>query len=119
MVQAPERTTTNGRDGHLSDEMRRGLVALAIFGSSTDARAAFLALPGASLESWNDFDRAVSPMRAFVQEGEEPYVKPLMYVDIWEGVKTPAGDCAEDAMPLEFANPDRRSAEAEWFEQRN
>jgi hypothetical protein len=55
-------------------------------------------------------------VRAFVHEGEEPYVKPLTSVDIWAGVPTPAGDCAEDNMPAEFANQARRAAEAEWFE---
>lgn len=109
---------TNGTNGHLSDEQRKALVVLGIFGSGTDAQAAFMAVPGATLDGWIEFDRALLPVRAYIREGESPYVKPMVNVDVWEGVKTPDGDCAEDAMPLEFANSARREVEIEWFETR-
>lgn len=109
---------TNGTNGHLGDEQRKALVVLGIFGSGTDAQAAFMAVPGATLDGWVEFDRSLLPVRAYIREGEGPYVRPLVSVDIWAGVQTPDGDCAEDAMPLEFANEARREAEAEWFERK-
>jgi hypothetical protein len=119
-----EQTLVNGRNGTALTSaqadvglVRRTLINLAIFGSMDDARLVYFQLPGSSQDGWSYLERVLLPLRAYVTEGEPPYVQPLR-LEIWEGVQTPQGDCAEDALPLEARNPERALAEAQWFEQR-
>lgn len=121
---------TNGRNGSQSSRLarerapaleqsdfRRSVISLLVFGNPKDAELAYYAAPGTSREGWQYLERAALQIRGFLESGDPPYVRPVL-VDVWQGVMTPEGDCAEDAMPLGYANPARRAAEAEWFEKR-
>lgn len=135
---ALEQTQTNGRNGSQTRapvssrttmpeaspsprdyaEARRALIVLAVAGSIGDAQSLYFTMPGANWGTWNYLERQAQSLRSYVLDGDPPYVR-TEEVDIWAGVLTPQGDCAEDAMPAEYANPQRREAEQKWFERKN
>jgi hypothetical protein len=116
----------NGRNGAYAPspetmpeqmELRRLVVSLLVFGNPGDAQLAYYSAPGTSPEGWEYLERACLQIRGFLESGDPPYLRPSR-MDVWEGVMTPQGDCAEDGMPLGYQNDARRAAEAEWFEKR-
>ena len=93
-------------NGHLESDGRRLVALLAITGSISDARAVFLEATGSTEADWAEIERILTPMRRFVLDGEPPYVS-MMPLAEYQPVKTPAGDCANDALPFELQNHER------------
>jgi len=83
-----------------------------------DAQTLYFTMPGANWGTWNYLERQALSLRSYVLDGDPPYVR-TEPVDIWAGVLTPQGDCAEDTKTGAEANAQRRQAEQEWFERKN
>jgi hypothetical protein len=98
-------------------EYRRRVVSLLVLGNPADAESAYYTAPGTTFEGWQYLVRVCVPVRAYLETGDAPYLS-TGNVDIWTGVTTPQGDCAEDGMPLGYQNETRRQQEAEWFERK-
>jgi hypothetical protein len=94
---------------------RRRVLSLLIFGNPGDAESEYYAAPGTSYEGWQYLLRVCLPVRSYLETGDALYLS-TGAADVWLGVMTPQGDCAEDAMPAEYQNAARRQQEAEWFE---
>lgn len=116
-----EREHTNGRNGisgiwaaseqeeqayDIGIQLRKNLAILAITGNLSDAQGLYYSVPGSTLEGWLALERSILPIRRFVLEAEDPYIGIFSATSPW-GVPTPAGDCAEDALPVELRNPYR------------
>src|SRR5580765_924558 len=119
--------SSNGRNGSYAaspdgardyTESRRALIVLAVAGSMGDAQTLYFTMPGANWGTWNYLERQALSLRSYVLDGDAPYVR-TEPVDIWAGVLTPQGDCAEDTKTGAEANAQRRQAEQEWFERKN
>jgi hypothetical protein len=108
----PTSMGTNGRNGSHGESDSRKLIALmAVVGSISDARSVYLELAGSTLEGWDEIERSLTPLRRFVLDGEQPYVS-LVPLSEYRGTPTPAGDCADDALPLGMRNQSRAAIRA-------
>lgn len=111
----------NGRNGvsaHLeldpepvedSSLVRRAIALLVLTGNSSDGQTLYFSIPGATTEGWAYLERSAAPLRSYVIDGDPTYLRPLSNPE-YQPVKTPEGDCAEDALPLESRNPYRAAA---------
>lgn len=100
---------TNGKNGHTAESDARKMIAvMAVTGSISDAQSVYVAL---GLDDWSEFERVITPLRRFVQDGETPYVRMVPVVE-YRGTPTPEGDCADDALPLEARNVARARVRA-------
>jgi hypothetical protein len=79
---------------------RSNMVSLYIMGNVNDAKAMFVATPGATESGWSNFERTLAPVRDFVVMGNLPYTQ------TWTGEYTGiANDIQEqrDAAELQTA----------------
>jgi hypothetical protein len=91
-------------------EIRKIIATLAISGSLSDAQMLYLALPGSTSEGWHLLERQALGLRAYVVNGDPPYVRPVtVQATEYQGIPTPEGDCAEDALPREARNQNREA----------
>lgn len=118
----PESEETNGRNGagvyvpaqspeppEETNETRKMLAVLIMAGSVTDAEALYFAIPGSTALGWMYLLRTVEPVRRYVLDGDPAWTRTVIVTE-YDPVPTPAGDCAEDALPLAARNPDRAKA---------
>ena len=107
---------TNGHNGRYVEgsgtDIRKAITIQGIFGSTSDARVLYHAVPGSTGDGWVELERILTPVRSYVLEGEAPYVRPValsIEQSNYQGVPCPAGDCAEDALPPELRNQNREA----------
>jgi len=72
-----------------TQETRTQLVTLYCRGSDSDAKALYGAYPGANDGGWQALERMLAPVKAFILNGDGPYVNPYAVTTEYAGVPVP------------------------------
>jgi hypothetical protein len=72
-----------------TQETRTQLVSLYCRGSDSDAKALYGAYPGADDGGWQALERMLAPVKAFIQQGDAPYVNPYAVTTEYAGIPVP------------------------------
>jgi len=72
-----------------TQDTRRQLVSLYCSGSDSDAKALYGAYPGANDGGWQSLERMLAPVKAFILNGDGPYVNPYAVTTEYAGVPVP------------------------------